>query len=86
MDTKTLFVAGIPWAFDDKKLGELFAQHGTVISAKVIMNRDTQRSKGYGFVEMSTAEEAGNAIKKLNDFDLNGRKLVVNMAKPREVR
>ncbi len=83
MENKNIFVAGIPWAFDDLKLSELFAKHGAVVSAKVITDRDTGRSKGYGFVEMSTSEEAQSAIKNLDGTDLNGRKLVVNAAKPR---
>ncbi len=83
---KRLFVAGLPYSFDDKALGELFAQFGTVVSASVITDRETGRSKGFGFVEMTTSEEAQAAIQKLGNSDLEGRKLVVNIARPKEER
>lgn len=86
MNKKNLFVAGLPWAVNDTKLSEIFSQAGIVISAKVITDRDTGKSKGFGFVEMSTEEEAQNAIKNLHGTDLDGRKLVVNVARPREER
>lgn len=83
---KRLFVAGIPFAFDDAGLRDLFVKFGTVESANVITDRETGRSKGFGFVEMSTAEEAQAAIAALNDSEVDGRKIVVNVARPREER
>lgn len=83
---KRLFVAGLPYSYNDQALSDLFAQCGSVVSANVIIDRDTGRSKGFGFVEMSTSEEAQAAIAKLNNFDIEGRKIVVNVARPREER
>ena len=70
----------------DTDLQNLFAPFGTVESAQVIMDRDTGRSKGFGFVEMGTSDEAKAAIQGLHEQDVNGRKLTVNEAKPREER
>jgi len=81
-----LFVGSLPWAVDDAKLAELFAQAGNVVSAQVVKDRETGRSRGFGFVEMSTDEEAQNAVKNLNGTDVEGRKIVVNIARPREDR
>ena len=86
MDNKKLFVGGLPFSITDQDLEELFKEFGTVESATVIMDRETRRSKGFGFVVMSTQEEAQAAIKKLHDTDLEGRKITVNIAKPREER
>lgn len=83
---KRLFVAGIPFSFNDVNLKDLFAKFGTVESATIITDRDTGRSKGFGFVEMSTAEEAQAAIKELNNSTVEDRKIVVNLARPREER
>ena len=83
---KRLFVAGLPFSLNDQALADLFAQCGKVVSANVIIDRDTGRSKGFGFVEMETSEEAQEAIAKLNDFEVEGRKIVVNVARPREER
>lgn len=83
---KRLFVGGLPFSIDDQGLIALFAQCGSVISGNVIIDRMTGRSKGFGFVEMSTAEEAQAAITKLNGFDVDGRKITVNVARPREER
>lgn len=82
MSTK-LFVGSLPWSVDDDKLKETFEGHGTVVSAKVVTDRNTGRSRGFGFVEMESAEEAQNAIKALNDSEVGGRNIVVNEAKPR---
>jgi RNA recognition motif-containing protein len=60
-----------------------FEKHGTVVSAKVITDRDTRKSRGFGFVEMENSSDASNAIKALNDSELDGRNIVVNEAKPR---
>jgi len=81
---KKLFVGSLPWAVDDQKLASIFAGAGTVVSAQVVMDRMTGRSRGFGFVEMSSDEEADNAIATLNNSDVDGRKIVVNEAKPRE--
>lgn len=81
-----IFVGSLPWATDDQKLQDLFSQHGEVTSAKVIHDKMTGRSKGFGFVEMPNDEEAKKAIETLNGSDYEGRKLVVNVARPREDR
>lgn len=83
---KRLFVAGLPFSFNDQSLADLFAQCGKVVSSTVITDRETGRSKGFGFVEMDTPEEAQAAIQKLNNSDVEGRKIVVNVARPREER
>ena len=82
MSTK-LFVGSLPWSVNDEELKETFEKHGTVVSAKVITDRDTRRSRGFGFVEMESASDASNAIKALNNSELNGRNIVVNEAKSR---
>ena len=79
---KKLYVGNLPFQADDASLQSLFAQAGTVESAKIITDRDTGRSKGFGFVEMSTDAEAADAIAKLNGTDYEGRPLTVNEAKP----
>ena len=83
---KKLYVGGLPYATTEDQLKDLFAQAGTVESGIIIMDKMTGRSKGFGFVEMETEEEAKAAISKLNDTDFGGRKLVVNEAKPMEER
>ena len=85
MATK-LFVGSLPYALTDEELADLFAAVGTVVSAKVIMDRDSGRSKGFGFVEMSTDDEVKAAIDQLNGKDINGRAIVVNEARPQENR
>ena len=79
-----LYVGNLPFTISEDELRELFAQAGTVESVAIIMDRDSGRSKGFGFVEMSTPEEAQAAIAQLNDFEVNGRKLRVSEARPRE--
>jgi RNA recognition motif-containing protein len=81
-----LYVGNLPYSANDQTLTEAFSQCGTVSSAKVITDRDTGRSKGFGFVEMSTDEEAKDAISKLNGQDNDGRAMKVNEAKPMEPR
>ena len=83
---KKLYVGGLPYSVTDEQLHELFAPHGTVESAKVITDRYTDRSRGFGFVEMSTPEECQAAIDGLNGTELEGRSLTVNMSRPREDR
>ena len=79
-----IYVGNISWGMSDQDLENLFAEHGTVTSAKIITDRMTNRSRGFGFVEMSDGAEA--AIEALNDTEVEGRKLVVNESRPRETR
>ncbi|MEJ7862330.1 MAG: RNA-binding protein [Pyrinomonadaceae bacterium] len=83
MSTK-LYVGNLSFGVTSEDLQEHFAQAGTVESAKVVEDRDTGRSRGFGFVEMSTAEEGQAAIEQFNNQDFDGRNLVVNEARPRE--
>ena len=82
MSTK-LFVGSLPWSVDDQKLQDTFERYGNVVSAKVITDRETRRSRGFGFIEMESASEAKDAIKALNESELEGRTIIVNEAKPR---
>jgi len=79
---KKLYVGNLPFTATDQVLSDKFAQCGTVESAKIITDRDTGRSKGFGFVEMSTESEAANAITKFNGTDYEGRAMTVSEAKP----
>lgn len=81
-----LYVGSLSYATTDQQLHDLFAQHGSVISAKVISDRYTGQSRGFGFVEMATSEEAQKAIAALNGTQYEGRSLVVNEARPQEKR
>jgi cold-inducible RNA-binding protein len=83
---KKLYVGNLTYGVTDSTLEQLFAQHGTVQSAQVIMDRDTGRSKGFGFVEMGSDQEAQAATAALNGKEVDGRKLTVNEARPREDR
>jgi RNA recognition motif-containing protein len=83
---KKLYIGGLAYSVTDEQLKTLFESHGTVESAKVIMDRYTDRSRGFGFVEMSTQQEAEQAIQALNGTELEGRSLTVNESKPRENR
>src|SRR5437660_3018593 len=83
---KKLYVGNLGYGVTDGDLTKMFEPHGTVESAQVIMDRDTGRSKGFGFVEMKTDQEAQAAIAALNGKEANGRQLTVNEAKPRESR
>lgn len=85
MATK-LYVGGLPYATQEDALKEYFSQAGNVVSAVIIMDKMSGRSKGFGFVEMSTDEEAQNAISMFNDKEFEGRKLTVNEARPMEAR
>jgi RNA recognition motif-containing protein len=86
MQNTRLFIGSISWGIGDDALKEAFEQAGTVVSATVIIDRMSGRSKGFGFVEMSTPEEAQAAIDMWNEKELDGRKLIVNVARPREER
>lgn len=85
MATK-LFVGSLPWDINDDQLKEFFSKVGTVVTANVVIDRDTNRSRGFGFVEMSTDEEAKEAVKQLNNAELGGRTIVVNEARPKPDR
>jgi RNA recognition motif-containing protein len=76
-----LFIGGLPFSTSNDRLRELFAQAGAVESATVVMEQDTGRSRGFGFVEMASAEEADAAVKKFNGQDMDGRRLKVEIAK-----
>jgi RNA recognition motif-containing protein len=80
---KKLYVGNLPYSVSDSDLQQMFEPHGTVQSAQVIMDRDTGRSKGFGFVEMASDSEDQAAISALNGQDKDGRALVVNEARPK---
>jgi len=81
-----LYVGSLPYSTTDAQLTDLFSQHGAVTSARVIADKFTGQSRGFGFVEMATSEEAQRAIEALNGTKLEQRTLVVNEAKPQEKR
>ncbi len=81
---KKLFVGSLGWATTDDSLGAHFASCGTVASAKVVTDRDSGRSRGFGFVEYENDAEADAAVEKLNNSELDGRTITVNEARPRE--
>ncbi len=83
---KKLYVGNLPYSANDQTLSQMFSQCGQVASAQVIMDRDTGRSKGFGFVEMSSDAEASSAIQQLNGKDCDGRALTVNEARPQAPR
>jgi len=76
-----IYVGNLSWTLDDSGLEQIFAEHGSVTSAKIITDRETNRSRGFGFVEMADGGE--NAIAALNDAEVEGRKLVVNESRPK---
>jgi cold-inducible RNA-binding protein len=81
-----IYVGNLSWGLDQNDLQQLFAEFGPVKSANLIEDRDTGRSKGFGFVEMENASDAESAIEALNGKDMDGRSLTVNAARPREER
>lgn len=83
---KKLFVGSLPWGVDDQKLNDMFSTFGQVVSAVVLKDKMTGRSRGFGFVEFQDDAAADEAIKQLNGSDIEGRKIVVNEARPREDR
>lgn len=85
MATK-LFVGSLPYSVTDDDLAEMFKEFGTVASAKVIFDRETNRSKGFGFVEFENDDEAKASIDALNNKEIQGRTIVVNEARPQEAR
>ncbi|GMW03585.1 MAG: hypothetical protein AMXMBFR84_47190 [Candidatus Hydrogenedentota bacterium] len=84
--SKKLYVGNLPYSVSNTDLEQLFADHGSVLSAQVIVDRETGRSKGFGFVEMGSDSEAESAINALNGKDMGGRALTVNEARAREDR
>lgn len=83
---KKLYVGNLPFAVDDEALRQMFEEHGQVTSANVITDRDTGRSRGFGFVEISGDDDADAAIKAMDGHAIEGRPLKVNEARPREDR
>lgn len=83
---RKLYVGNLPYTVDSSELEQMFSAHGTVVSAQIISDRETGRSKGFGFVEMSSDDEAQAAIAAMNGSDQNGRPLTVNEARPKEDR
>jgi RNA recognition motif-containing protein len=81
MVSTKLYVGNLPWTFNNNQLSDTFKKHGNVISAKVVTDKESGKSKGFGFVEMENENEANNAIKSLNGLEISGRKLVVAAAK-----
>ena len=84
--SQKLYVGGLPYSVTDGQLEEIFAEHGTVESARVIADKFTAQSRGFGFVEMSSGEDGQRAIDALNGKELQGRTLTVNEARPQERR
>ena len=84
--SKRIYVGGLPFSANDEQLSAVFAAHGSVTSAKVITDKFSGQSRGFGFVEMANDAEAMAAIEKLNGSDMEGRKLTVNEARPMEAR
>ena len=82
--SKKIYVGNLPYSIDDAALRHNFSEYGNVASATVMMDRDSGRSKGFGFVEMSSAEEAQSAINGLNGMSVGGRSIVVNLSRPKE--
>lgn len=83
---KKVYVGGLSYSVTDQQLRDLFSAHGSVESANVITDRDTDRSRGFGFVELGTQEEAQSAIESLNGTEHEGRTLTVNFSKPKPER
>ncbi len=83
MQNARLYIGGLAWACTDYDLEQLFSGAGEVVSAVVIMERETGRSRGFGFVEMASAEEAEKAIEMFNETEHMGRNIIVNIAQPR---
>ncbi len=79
---KRLYVGNLPYAVNDERLLEIFSEVGTVSSAQVILDRNSGRSKGFGFVEMANDDEAQAAVDRLNQQEIDGRKIIVNEARP----
>ena len=85
-ENNRLYVGNLAWATTSDGLQQAFSKAGTVVSATVITDRDSGRSRGFGFVEMGSAEEAQKAIEMFNGTELDGREIVVNVSRPQEKR
>lgn len=83
--TKTLYVGNLPWQTTEEELTGTFEAHGQVISSRIVTERETGRSRGFGFVEVEDSD-AGKMIKAMNGFTLNGRSLIVNESRPKQQR
>jgi RNA recognition motif-containing protein len=81
---KKLYVGNLPWKMTEEDLKNTFAGVGTVEDVKIIIDRETQRSRGFGFVTMASEEDAGKAIERLHDQEVGGRKLIVNEAREKD--
>lgn len=81
-----LYVSNLPYSVTDQSLGQMFASYGTVLSSKIITDKMSGRSKGFGFVEMEDEAQANEALSKLNGQEINGRRLNVAIARPQEPR
>ncbi|MFA9289305.1 MAG: RNA recognition motif domain-containing protein [Weeksellaceae bacterium] len=86
MDNNKLYIGNLPWSVNNDSLREMFAEFGEITDCVVISDRDTGRSKGFGFVTFSSADSAQAAIDAMNEKEIDGRKLVVNAARPKEAR
>ena len=86
MEKNKLYVGNLSWGMTDDSLKETFAAAGEVVSAKIIVDRNTNRSKGFGFVEMSNDDDAQKAIEQFNGKDMDGRQIRVNIAQPQKPR
>lgn len=86
MDKKKLFVGNLPWSMSSHSLKELFLQFGEIVDAIIISESSTGRSKGFGFITFASEESAQKAQSEMNGKDIEGRGIVVNIAKPREER
>lgn len=86
MDKNKLYVGNLPWSLNNDSLKELFSQFGEVSEAIIITDRDSGRSKGFGFVTFANEEDAQKAIAEMHEKEVDGRNIVVNVAKPREER
>ncbi|MFO7322198.1 MAG: RNA-binding protein [Chloroflexota bacterium] len=84
--TKRLYVGNLPYSATEAQIRQLFSQAGKITGVTLITDRETGRSKGFGFVEMSTDDEAQEAIRRFNGYSMNNRSLTVNEARPREER
>lgn len=81
---KKLFVGNLPWSINDDRLKELFSKYASVVSAAVILDKETGRSRGFGFVEFSDDAEATTAVSEMNQTEADGRQIIVNEARPRQ--
>lgn len=81
---KKLFVGNLPWSISDDRLKELFSKYSSVVSTAVILDKETGRSRGFGFVEFSDDAEATTAISEMNQAEADGRQIIVNEARPRQ--